>query len=116
MAKTEIPADRPLYSRGFVIDRRAQRAVLKGILEEAAAGKLPAGTPFAKQMGDDYATCTDEAGLEKSLPEVKKFIASVTALKNAKDLAKAAGHPARRGLPPVLRRRRRCRTSRTPPR
>lgn len=88
MAKTEIPADRPLYSRGFVAisDRNEQN--LKAILDEAAANKLPEGTPFAKQLGDFYGTCTDEAKLEKSLPEVKKYVAQVTRVKNATDLAK----------------------------
>jgi endothelin-converting enzyme/putative endopeptidase len=91
MAKAEIPADRSLNSRGFVaiIDRNEES--LKGILQEAADNKLPANTPFAKQMGDAFASCVDEPALEKSLPEVKKFIAANTNLKNAADLAKAVG-------------------------
>lgn len=91
MAKTEIPADRPLYSRGFVAIQERNEALLKAILDEAAGNKLPAGTAFAKQLGDYYATCTDEAGLEKSLPEVKKFIDSVAKVKDAKSLATSVG-------------------------
>lgn len=91
MAKAEIPADRSMNSRGFIaiIDRNEE--ALKGILEEAAAGKLPPNTPFAKQMGEAYASCVDEPALEKALPDVKKFIAANTNLKNATDLAKAVG-------------------------
>jgi endothelin-converting enzyme/putative endopeptidase len=91
MAKTEIPADKPLNSRGFVTiaDRNEQN--LKAILDEAAAGKLPANTPFAKQIGDFYGSCMDLEKLEKSLPELKKFIASNTGFKNANDLAKTIG-------------------------
>ncbi|MDP3154983.1 MAG: M13 family metallopeptidase [Archangium sp.] len=90
MAKTEIPGDRPLYSRGFVSISDRNEEALKGILEEAAAGKLPPGTPFAKQLGDAYATCIDEAALEKTgLSEVKKFIAQATAIKNPSELAKS---------------------------
>ncbi len=91
MAKTEIPGDRPLTSRGFVAIAERNEQALKGILEEAAAGALPEGTPFAKQLGDSYAACTDEAGLEKAVPAVKKFAAQVTAVKTPADLAKAVG-------------------------
>ena len=88
MAKTEIPADRPLYSRGFVAISDRNEQSLKAILEEAAAEKLPAGTPFAKQLGDYYGTCLDEAKLEKALPDVKKYVAQVAKAKSAAELAK----------------------------
>lgn len=88
MAKTEIPADRSLYSRGFVSISDRNEEALKAILDEAAADKLPGGTPFAKQLGDAYVSCTDEAAIEKALPEVKKFITQVTTFKNANELAK----------------------------
>ncbi len=91
MAKTEIPADRPLYSRGFVSIADRNELAMKEILEEAAAGKLPAGTPFAAQLGDYYASCMDEAALEKALPELKKYVAKVTAVKSAADLARTLG-------------------------
>lgn len=88
MAKTEIPADRPLYSRGFIAIADRNEQALKTILEEAAAKKLPAATPFAKQLGDYYGTCLDEPALEKALPEVKKYVAQVTKVKDATELAK----------------------------
>ncbi len=91
MAKTEIPADRPLYSRGFVAIQERNEQLLKTILEEAAAQKLPTGTPFAAQLGDYYATCTDEAGLERALPEVKKLMDQVAKVKDAKSLAQSVG-------------------------
>ncbi len=91
MAKAEIPGDRALYSRGFVSIADRNEEALKGILEEAAANKLPAGTPFATQLGDAYASCVDETALEKSLPEVKKFIAAHSSAKNAAELGKIVG-------------------------
>lgn len=99
MKATEIPGDRPLYSRGFVsiADRNEQN--LKEILEQASGNSLPAGTPFAKQLGDAYASCTDEAALEKALPEVQKFIAANTAFKNANELAKTVGSLHANGYP-----------------
>lgn len=96
MQKSEIPADRALFSRGFVSIADRNEQALKAILEDAAANKLPAGTPFAAQLGDAYASCTDEAALEKSLPEVKKFIDGNSTVKSAAELAKvvAALHAA----------------------
>jgi endothelin-converting enzyme/putative endopeptidase len=98
MAKTEIPADRALYSRGFVEISDRNEKNLKAILDDAAAEKLPAGTPFAKQIGDYYSTCIDEAKLEAALPDVQKFIAGVSQVKNAKDLAKALGTLHQNGM------------------
>lgn len=91
MATTEIPADRPIYSRGFVSIQERNEQLLKTILDEAAANGLPAGTPFAKQLGDYYATCVDEPALEKALPEVKKFIDQVAKVKDARSLATSVG-------------------------
>ncbi len=103
MAKTEIPGDRPLYSRGFVSIADRNEEALKTILEEAAANKLPKDAAFAKQMGDSYASCMDEPAIEKNgLPEVKKFIASVTAIKNADDVAKAVATMHSAGLRPFF--------------
>src|SRR5205823_4250534 len=87
MKTTEIPADRPLYTRGFVAILERNELVEKQILEDAVAGKLK-DEPYAKQLGDYYATCLDEPKLEKSLPEAQKFINHYNQPKNAKELAK----------------------------
>lgn len=102
MAKTEIPADRPLYSRGFVAIQERNEQLLKTILEEAAANALPPGTMFARQLGDYYATCIDEPALEKSLPEVKKFIDQVTKVKDPTSLATAVGQIHAAGFSPFF--------------
>ncbi|MBX7096365.1 MAG: M13 family metallopeptidase [Myxococcaceae bacterium] len=102
MAATEIPADRALYSRGFVSIAERNEDVQHQALEEAAAGKLPEGTPFAKQLGDYYAACMDEAKLEKGLPEIKAFIAKHTVVKSPKDLAKALGELHQVGIHPLF--------------
>ncbi len=100
---TEIPADRSVYGRGFTTITERNEEALKGIVEEAAASKLPEGTPFAKQLGDVYASCVDEPALEKSLPEVKKFIAANTNTKTPADLAKAVGTLHASGYAPFFR-------------
>ncbi len=91
MKTVEIPADRAITSRGFVAIAERNEQILKGILEEAAAGKLPEGTPFAQALGDYYASCTDEAAMENTLPALQAFSKKLAAPKNAKELAQAVG-------------------------
>ncbi len=59
---TEIPADRPLYSRGFVAILDRNEAVERQILEDAAAGKLPATRPSPS----NWATTTPRAWTSRS--------------------------------------------------
>ncbi|MGZ3457898.1 MAG: M13 family metallopeptidase [Archangium sp.] len=87
----EIPADRPRWSRGFDSIAARNEELLRDILQAASTGKAPAGTPYAQKLGDFYGACTDEAQLEASLPVLKAQLAKVTAVKNAKDLARVVG-------------------------
>lgn len=91
MKTTEIPADKPLNSRGFVAISDRNELMLRAILDDAAAGKLPADAPFAKQLGDYYASCMDEPAHEKALPEVKAMVKKYGSPKNAKELATSLG-------------------------
>ncbi len=102
LAKTEIPADRSDTSRGFVAIFERNEKLLHDMLDEAAAGKLPKGTPFAKQMSEYYGSCIDEAKIEKSLPEVKKFIDSVANPKTAGDLARSVATLQAAGIAPLF--------------
>ncbi len=102
MKTSEIPADKPLYSRGFVAIVDRNELVQRQVLDEAVAGKLPEGTAFAKQLADTYATCMDEAKLETSLPEVKRYLAETAAPKNAKQLSRALGRLHAEGFHPLF--------------
>jgi putative endopeptidase len=100
--KTEIPADRSSYSRGFVTLAERNELLLKDILERASASKLAKGTPFTKQLGDHWATCMDEKKLDSSLPEVKKQLAAFKGIKDGKALAKVAGKLHAQGVAPLF--------------
>jgi putative endopeptidase len=64
LAKAEIPADKPAWSRGFFeLDERNSKD-LRRIAEDAAAGRVDPRDRFAKKVGDYYASCMDEAGVE----------------------------------------------------
>jgi putative endopeptidase len=91
LEKTAIPADRGFYARSFTSIAERNDEALRVILEDAAARRLPPGTPFAKQLGDFYATCVEEPGLELALPEVRRFLADTAAGSSAQSLARAIG-------------------------
>src|SRR5690242_16079769 len=61
--KTEIPADKPSYGRGFASIADRNELLMKDILERAAAHKLKPGQEFADKLGDYWSTCMDEKGL-----------------------------------------------------
>ena len=86
MAANPIPADRSLWGTTAVLAERNQ-AILREILEATAAGHPPEGTPYAKQLGDFWATCMDEAKLETVMPELKARLARVQRLSGSKALA-----------------------------
>jgi putative endopeptidase len=86
LAANPIPADRSLWGTTTVLAERNQ-AILREILEATAAGNPPEGTPYARQLGDFYATCMDEAKLEKVMPEVKARLARLDRVSGSKALA-----------------------------
>jgi putative endopeptidase len=97
--KTEIPADRSTYSRGFLTLNDRNELLQKEMLEAAAAGKLDGvDKALAKKVGDHYGTCMDEAALEKALPSLKKELAFLNGKPNAKTMPKLVGELHKRGV------------------
>ncbi|HYO54408.1 M13 family metallopeptidase [Archangium sp.] len=99
---TEIPADRPRWSRGFDAITARNEEVLRDILEAASTGKASEGTPYAQKLGDFYGACMDEPRLEASLPALKAELAKLTAVKSAKDLAEVVGTLHSRSVFPLF--------------
>ncbi|MDB4967208.1 MAG: Endothelin-converting enzyme 1 [Myxococcales bacterium] len=81
--RTEIPADKAQWGRGFsVIDDRNQKE-LRAILESAAKGE---GDP---KLGAFWQSCTDEAAIEAKGPaELKAQLARIDAIKDLPSLIK----------------------------
>lgn len=100
---TEIPADRPRWSRGFDAIAARNEEVLREILEAASTGKAAEGTPYAQKLGDYYGACMDEAQLEASLPALKAELTKLTAVKSAKELAQVVGTMHARSVFPLFR-------------
>ena len=84
---TPIPPDRARWGRGFNVIEERNQQILKEILEAAADGKAPTGTPYAKELGDYYATCMDESRLEGALPELRTALRRIDRASTSKQLA-----------------------------
>jgi putative endopeptidase len=102
IARTEIPPDRARYGRGFVaIDERNEQ-LLKDILERTAKGQAPPAAKFAKQLGDYWSTCIDEAALEKALPAFQAKAKDIDTVKDAASLSKLVGRWHSQGIWPFF--------------
>jgi putative endopeptidase len=63
MANNPIPADQPTWGTFNTLADR-NRAVLRGILDKASVND-PKRSPLEQKIGDYYASCMDEAAIEK---------------------------------------------------
>jgi endothelin-converting enzyme/putative endopeptidase len=87
LARTEIPADRPTWSRGFSDIHERNQTTLRAILEEQTTQAQP-GSP-ARKLTDFYGACMNEARVDaKSKEELAEALKPIDAIKNLDDLAK----------------------------
>jgi endothelin-converting enzyme/putative endopeptidase len=92
-----IPADQSRWGRFTQLEER-NLAVLREILEEAAKG---AGQPdaIAQKIGDYYAACMDEAGIERrGLAPIQPELDRIRDLKDKSQLAPEIAHLQRSGV------------------
>jgi len=86
IAKTEIPADKPIAMRSFVDIEDRNRDFLHATLDKLAAN--PGTDKVSKQLGDYYASCMDEATIEKAgLAPLAPLRAAIDKVKDAKSLS-----------------------------
>jgi endothelin-converting enzyme/putative endopeptidase len=64
LARTEIPADRAYWHRGFSELRARNERQLRRILDAAAAGATDPADRFGDKLGAYWASCMDEAAVE----------------------------------------------------
>ena len=90
-AKNPLPGDQPRFGR-FNELADGNRTILREILE-AAAKDDPKRDPVDRKIGDYYAACMDEAGIEaKGLSGLKPDLDRVLALASKADLPALLGH------------------------
>lgn len=92
MAATPIPDDESRWTRSFSVINEDNQKALRAILDRDAAGTTN-GDAYGQQLGDFWASCMDEAGIEKRgasdlTPELKK----IDAVRDVKTLAAEIAH------------------------
>jgi endothelin-converting enzyme/putative endopeptidase len=100
MKANPIPPDQPAWGRANELDERNQNT-LRTILENASTS--PKTDPDSKKIGDFYATCMDEQGVEqKGLTPAKPELDRIAALTSASDLFPLAAHLQAIGIDPLF--------------
>jgi len=103
LAKATIPPDRPIWSRSFVeIDER-NLVLLRGIAEQDAAGKLDPADRYPDKVGDFWAACMDEAGIEqRGTSDLEAAWKRIDAVKDPASLATELAELHKDGVFPVF--------------
>lgn len=100
---TAIPNDQPRWMRSFSEIQKRNEEDLKAILEGLAAAPATASAEDRK-LGDYYASCVDEAAVERGgLEPVKPFLARIEALGAAIDTSAATSTNAAKAKSPPRR-------------
>lgn len=86
VAKTEIPADKPMSMRSFIDIEDRNLEYEHGVLEQMRT--KPGDDPIAKQLGAYYGACLDEAAIEKAgTRPIGKWLTAIGKVKDAKSLS-----------------------------
>ena len=95
--KTEIPGDESSWTRSFSVIHDRNEEILHGILE--AKAKDPGDDPYGKQIGDFYAACMDEDGIEKNgLKPLEPWLKAIDDVKDPASLTRLIGRMQGEGM------------------
>jgi len=91
MKENPIPADQPGWSRIMELTLRNRQTL--GQILEAASDDDPHRSPAARQIGDFYASCKDEAAIEsKGIAPLAPELERLTAFQSKRELAPLIAH------------------------
>ena len=89
---TPIPDDQSRWTRSFSVIDEDNRKALRAILERDAAGDIR-GDAYGKSLGDFWAACMDEDGLEaRGVKDLKPELDKIAAVHDAKSLSAELAH------------------------
>ncbi len=101
LKNAQIPSTEASWGT-FNMLRDSNNAILKGVLEKAAATKAKQGSD-TQMIGDFYATCMDEAAIEKAgTKPIEKYLKAIAGAKNSADIQKQIAELHSLGLPAVF--------------
>jgi putative endopeptidase len=100
--RTEIPAARGVWSRGFNGVDEQNLKTLRAMLEATAAGKPPPGMRYPEAVGAFYATCMDEPKLESGVRELRTELQRIRRISSRKGVAEEAARLQLFGANPLF--------------
>lgn len=91
MKTTQIPGDESSWTRSFNVIHDRNEEILHQILESYAKGEN-ASEPYAKALGDFYASCMDEAAIEAAgIKPLEPWLKAIDGVKDTASLTKLLG-------------------------
>ncbi len=101
LKSTEIPASESRWGT-FNLLADNNNSILRTVLENAAKSKAAPGSD-TQLIGDFYASCMDEAAIEKAgTNPIKPFLKAIAAIKTHNDVVRRIGAMHNEGLPAVF--------------
>jgi endothelin-converting enzyme/putative endopeptidase len=92
MKATPIPDDESRWTRSFSVIQEDNLKALRAILERDAAGDTK-GDAYGRELGDFYASCMDEAGIEqRGVKALAPDLRRIDGVRDPKTLAKEIAH------------------------
>jgi endothelin-converting enzyme/putative endopeptidase len=92
MKATPIPEDEASWVRSFSVIHEDNQKALRAILERNASGDTQ-GDAYGKQLGDFWASCMDDAAVERvGIDGLKPELKAIEALRDPKALVKEIAH------------------------
>ena len=89
LKRTPIPEDRPQWGRAFSEILERNEALLRQIVERNARGEPDPADPFARKVGDFYATCMDEQKAETaSFATLQKELQAIDQITDSRSLSR----------------------------
>ena len=103
LQRTPIPEDRPQWGRAFSEILERNEALLREIVEKDARGEADAADPFARKVGDFYATCMDEEKAETaSFATLQRELQAIDQIDGSRPLARRVAELHRGGARPFF--------------
>jgi endothelin-converting enzyme/putative endopeptidase len=91
LRETRLPPDRARLGRGFAAVDEKNQVVLRDILQGLAAA--PGGDRDARRLGDFYASCMDEAAIERAgTAPLQPIVSEIETVRDPASLFEATGH------------------------
>ncbi|MCL2448677.1 MAG: M13 family metallopeptidase [Polyangiaceae bacterium] len=92
MKATPIPKDEASWVRSFSVIHEDNQKALRAILERHAGGDTQ-GEAYAKQLGDLWASCMDEGGIERvGADDLRPELKAIDAVRDGTSLVKELAH------------------------